>query len=108
MIVLIGRNLKPQMRGEIGRYLLEVDAGVFVGHLSAQIREDLWKKVRESTAEGWVLLVGAARNEQGLDIRSHGRLDWQPVDFEGLTLIRILTSDARHTGRKAGKPMLEP
>ncbi|MCR4318385.1 MAG: type I-E CRISPR-associated endoribonuclease Cas2e [Planctomycetes bacterium] len=45
MMVLILDRVKESLRGELTRWMLEPKAGVFVGTLSAMVREHLWKKV---------------------------------------------------------------
>lgn len=88
MVVLIVEDAKPALRGLLSRWLIEPRAGVFVGRLSARVRDRLWERVANSgKAQGAVLVYGA-QNEQGLAIRTCGDTSREAVDFEGLTLIR--------------------
>lgn len=82
-------NLKPGIRGELSRWLIEPKPGVFVGTVSARIREELWDRLltQEETASG--LLLYSARNEQGYVLRTFGDPRRVPVDFDGMTLIRL-------------------
>ena len=41
MIVMILENVPTSLRGELSRWLLEPRAGVFVGHVSARVRDKL-------------------------------------------------------------------
>ena len=41
MVMLLER-VSPGLRGELTRWLLELKAGVFVGRVSAMVRERLW------------------------------------------------------------------
>ncbi|XJN90665.1 type I-E CRISPR-associated endoribonuclease Cas2e [Micrococcus luteus] len=86
-MVLVLTAAPAGLRGELTRWLMEVDAGVFVGNPSARIREELWKKTRESIREGRALLIYSAATEQRLRVETH-RHHWHPVDVEGLTLMR--------------------
>ncbi len=86
MIALILTAAPGGLRGELTRWLMEVAPGVFVGHVSARIREELWTMVTEHIGQGRALLVQPARNEQHLVLRTHGH-DWKPTDFEGLALM---------------------
>ena len=45
MVVFVVERVQPSLRGELSRWLLEVKAGVFVGKLSALVREELWQLV---------------------------------------------------------------
>lgn len=81
MIVLVVSKARPSLRGRLTRWLLQLKAGVYVGTLSARVRDQLWKSTCESLRGGWAVLLLAAKNEQGFDIRAHGRA---PVEFEDL------------------------
>lgn len=89
MIVLIVERVSPSLRGELTRWLLEPKAGVFVGRLSAMVRERLWDKACASAGTGAVLLIHTTEGEQGFAMRSFGDTSRRLVDFEGLTLVQI-------------------
>lgn len=86
MVVLVLSACPARLRGHLTRWLLEVAPGVFVGRLSARVRDQLWDLVRELVGVGRALMVHSAQNEQGMAFRTHGH-DWAPVDFEGVTLM---------------------
>lgn len=89
MTVLIVERVPPGLRGELSRWLLEPRAGVFVGRLSALVRERLWREVsRRVDVVGAGLLIHVADREQGFAIEMVGDPSRLPVDMEGLTLIR--------------------
>lgn len=52
MVVLVLERVPVSLRGELTRWLLEVRAGVFVGDVSAMVREKLWELVEEKAREG--------------------------------------------------------
>lgn len=89
MVVLILERTTPGLRGEITRWMLEVKAGVFVGRLSGMVRDRLWEMACKRVGTGSAILVHVADTEQGYAIRLHGEPRRQPVDFDGLTLIRM-------------------
>ena len=70
--------------------MLEPKAGVFVGTLSAAVREQLWKKVCAEAGGGRCIMVHAAANEQGFAIRSWGDSERVIDQREGLYLVRRL------------------
>ena len=86
MIVLVLSAVPEGLRGHVTRWLMEVSPGVFVGTLSARVRERLWDIVTENMKTGRAVMVYRARNEQGLDFLTWGD-PWKPVDFDGLTLM---------------------
>lgn len=89
MTVIVLERVPPSVRGELTRWMLEIRAGVFVGRLSAAVRDVLWEYVCDQMREGAGLLVYHANNEQGFAARSCGRTDRRLVTMEGLTLVQI-------------------
>jgi len=45
MVVMILECVPESLRGELSRWLLEPKAGVFVGTVTATVRERLWERV---------------------------------------------------------------
>jgi len=86
VIVLVLSAVPEGLRGHVTRWLMEISPGVFVGTLSARVRERLWDIVVANLKTGRAVMVYRARNEQGLAFLTWGD-PWQPVDFEGLTLM---------------------
>ncbi len=93
MIVLVLTACPAGLRGSLTRWLLEVSAGVFVGHVSARVRDELWEQVLSLLKDGKAIMVFNAQNEQGLDFRTF-RHDWEPVDIDGVRLMRRPSASA--------------
>lgn len=87
MVVLVVTACPAGLRGHLTRWLLEISPGVFVGVVSARVRDLLWDRVRELSKDGRAILIHPARNEQRMEFKIH-RYDWRPVDFDGITLVR--------------------
>ena len=88
MTVLVLTAVPPGLRGHLTRWLLEIAPGVFVGRVTARVREQLWSRVcRHAGESGRVAMVYAARNEQGLAFQVLGT-SWRPVDLDGVMLIQ--------------------
>lgn len=87
MIVVVLTKVPSGLRGHLTRWLMEISAGVYVGKVSARVREELWTLILDMVQDGSALMIVAARNEQGLEVRNH-RHTWAPEDFEGITLMR--------------------
>ena len=93
MVVMVLERVPPSLRGDLSRWLLEVKAGVFVGRVSALVREKLWDKATGGKKKGAVLQIWSTNNEQGYAMRMEGERDRVLVDFEGLQLVkRLVTS----------------
>lgn len=100
MVVLILEKVPKSLRGELTRWLLELDTGVFVGRVNATVRELLWEKVVQKAGEGRCAMAWRANNEQGFSIRLHGYQDRVLRDFDGILLVAVRNAEAK---RKASK-----
>ena len=90
MVVLILERVTPGLRGELTRWLLEPRSNVFVGRISAMVRDKLWEKVCKGLrGTSAATLIYATDNEQGFAIRQEGDATRLVRDFEGLFLVTI-------------------
>ncbi|MEU5693584.1 type I-E CRISPR-associated endoribonuclease Cas2e [Actinosynnema sp. NPDC020468] len=74
------------LRGHLTHWLLEISPGVFVGNVTARVRDLMWSRVTELVRTGRAIMVHRADNEQGLGFKVHHH-DWHPVDFDGIQLM---------------------
>jgi len=89
MVVMILERVPVSLRGELTRWLLEARAGVFVGTISASVRDKLWEMACGAMAGGAGMLIHNADTEQGFSVRFWGGTNRSVVDYEGLTLIQV-------------------
>lgn len=89
MTVIVLERVLPAIRGELTRWMLELHAGVFVGRLSALVRDTLWDYICEQMKDGAGWLVYQTNTEQGYTLRNRGVTDRCVSDFDGLLLITI-------------------
>ncbi len=87
MTVLILENVPTGFRGEITQWLLEVKVGVFIGNITATVRDRLWNKVKQETDVGAGLIVYSAQTEQGFLMDMFNTPKRKVVDMEGIYLI---------------------
>lgn len=87
MIVITMNNCPPKLRGDLSKWLFEINTGVFVGNVNARVREKLWDRICENISDGQASMVYSAKNEQRMEFRIHNS-SWEPTDFDGLTLIK--------------------
>ena len=81
------RPVLVSLRGELSRWLLEPKAGVFVGQVSAMVREKLWELVCKGVKGGACMMVWSTNSEQGFKIASWGDTSRHILDWEGLQLV---------------------
>src|SRR5690554_4529870 len=86
MVVITLTDCPPALRGDLTKWLQEINTGVYVGRVSARVREMVWKRVKESAKSGRATMVYSTNNEQRMDFRVHNTT-WEPIDFDGLKLI---------------------
>ncbi|MCG9890564.1 MAG: type I-E CRISPR-associated endoribonuclease Cas2e [Thermosynechococcaceae cyanobacterium MS004] len=88
MVVFILENARPALRGELSRWLFEVQAGVFTGRVSALVRQELWQMVEKKLGKGSAVMIYSANNEQGFKAQMLGNPSRSLVDIEGLLLVK--------------------
>lgn len=87
MVVIILEKVPPSLRGELSRWLVEPKPGVFIGHVSALVRDKLWDKCCRSARTGGVIQAWSTNSEQHYTIRTYGRTKRQVIDLDGVQLM---------------------
>lgn len=87
---MILESVPVSLRGELSRWLIEVKAGVFIGSVSALVRDLLWDLSLSKIKEGGIWQIYTTNNEQGYTIRQHGNTGKIVEDFDGILLIKTL------------------
>ncbi len=113
MIVISMTNCPAKLRGDLSKWLMEINTGVYVGNVSARVREALWKRITDSLRDGQAVMVCSANNEQGMTCQVH-QTNRQPVDYDGYLLMKTpnpckeapavqyrSTEHYRHSGKRA-------
>ena len=80
-------NCPPKLRGDLSKWLCEINTGVYVGNVSSRVRDALWERVCQNLKNGQATLVFTAAGEQRMDFRTHNTT-WETVDFDGIKLMR--------------------
>jgi len=89
MIVMILEKVTTGLRGELTRWLIEPHSGVFVGHVSARVRDALWEKALKRKRSGGVIQIWNTNTEQRFIIRMAGDTKRNLIEVEGLQLVQI-------------------
>lgn len=91
--MMILESVPIGVRGELTRWLLELRAGVFVGNVSAMVRDKLWEMVCDKLhKKGGGFLIQSTNTEQGYTVRSVGTTTKIVEDYDGLLLICTKTA----------------
>lgn len=107
MLIMILENVPASVRGEISRWMLEPKAGVFIGHVSALVREKLWEKACQNRQVGGVLQAWSTNTEQHYQMRMDGYTTRKIQDWEGLQLILVPDAEATKKRRALAKAAQE-
>ena len=87
MLVIVVENVPPRLRGRLAVWLIEIRAGVYVGDLSAKVRDMLWSQIEQGIEEGNAIMTWSTNTESGFDFRTLGKNRRLPVEFDGLKLV---------------------
>jgi len=90
MLVIVTENAPDRLNGYLSRILVEVRAGVFIGHYGAKVREILWETVGRELDEGNAVLVWSTNTESGYDFETIGANRRMPTLFDGMKLVSFL------------------
>lgn len=90
MLVIAVENAPPRLRGRLSLWMAEVRAGVYVGVYSSAVRARIWDEVGQLLGTGSAVMVWSAATDSGFDFVTIGTNRREPVDFDGLTLVRFL------------------
>ncbi|MFI7276249.1 type I-E CRISPR-associated endoribonuclease Cas2e [Streptomyces sp. NPDC049879] len=100
MVMISATAVPDHLRGALSRWLLEVTPQLYVGTVSARVRDELWTSVSASIGDGMAVLAYPDANEQGFSLQTAGTRRRAPLDFDGLTLIGF-----RREGQETAKPL---
>ena len=69
--------------------MIEPKTGIFLGRMTARIRDKLWEKAVAGSRDGACLQAWSSPGEQGFAFRTHGDTSRKMIDFEGLHLVAV-------------------
>ncbi|MGK5551221.1 type I-E CRISPR-associated endoribonuclease Cas2e [Actinomadura kijaniata] len=95
MIVISTTAVPDHVRGALTRWLTEPGPGLYVGTVSARVRDELWSAVADSVNDGAAICIHPANNEQGFLIKTAGQRRRRITDFDGLQLVRLLPQESQ-------------
>ena len=95
MVVISTTAVPDHIRGALTRWLTEPASGLYVGTVSARVREGLWSAVAASVGEGAAVCIHPAENEQRYFIRTAGERRRNVFDFDGLQLVRFTAQEPK-------------
>jgi CRISPR-associated endoribonuclease Cas2 subtype I-E len=67
-------RLSSRLRGDLSKWLQEINTGVYVGNVNSRVRDAIWNRVCENLKTGRATMVFSTNNEQKMDFRVHNTL----------------------------------
>lgn len=64
MIVIMVSDCPPKIRGDLSKWLCEINTGVFVGNVSSRVRDEIWDRVCNNIKmdrQPWYLVLKESR-----------------------------------------------
>ncbi|WEV36919.1 type I-E CRISPR-associated endoribonuclease Cas2e [Lactobacillus sp. ESL0677] len=92
MIVVTLTKVPQSLRGDLTKWYQEVQTGVYVGNVSARIRDLLWQRVEKNIGSGEATMVYSTNTELGYEIKTTRR-NYDVVDYDGIPLVMRLNVD---------------
>lgn len=89
MIVVTLSKVPPSLRGDLTKWYQEIQTGVYVGNVSARVRDLLWERILKNIGSGEATMAYNAATELGYQFRTT-RKDRQVVDYDGIPLMMQL------------------
>ncbi|MCF8305607.1 MAG: type I-E CRISPR-associated endoribonuclease Cas2e [Ignavibacteriales bacterium] len=89
---MILETVPPSLRGELSRWLIEIKSGIFIGSVSALVRDQLWELCGQKIKKGGMWQIYHSNNEQGFNMRQFGNTGKVIVDLEGVSFVKTLFS----------------
>ena len=87
MLVIVVENVPHRLRGRLAVWLIEIRAGVYVGDLSAKVREKIWQQIEAGIEDGNAIMTWSTNTESGFDFLTLGPNRRLPVELDGLKLV---------------------
>lgn len=87
MVVVVLTDCPPKLRGDLSKWFFEINTGVYVGNVSARVRERIWERICENIKHGQATMVYSTSGEQKMEFCVHNT-SWKIVDFDGIKLMQ--------------------
>ena len=86
MIVVVLSCCPSSLRGDITKWMFEISTNVFVGRMTARVRDELWNRIVRNCGDGRAVMIFGVNNEQRFDYRCYNT-EWQVEDLDGLKVM---------------------
>jgi CRISPR-associated protein Cas2 len=89
MLVMLTEGLSVAGRGQLRRWLQEFKPGVFLGHASALVRDELWRTLEDKHPAVGVIQIWPSANEQRFQVRIRNFEGVSMTELDGLQFVTL-------------------
>lgn len=99
LTVITLTKVPPSLRGDLTKWMQEVNVGVYVGNFNVKIRDHLWKRITQNINGGQATMSYACRNELGYDIKTYNSRQ-NIIYSDGIPLVQIPRNSRNYSESK--------
>jgi CRISPR-associated protein Cas2 len=93
MLVIASETIPARLRGRLAIWLLQVRAGIYIGNVSAKVREMIWEQCETLYEDGNIVMAWQTNTESGFDFQTLGENRRIPIEMDGVRLVSFLPQD---------------
>ena len=93
MLVIASETIPARLRGRLAIWLLQVRAGIYIGNVSAKVREMIWEQCEALYEEGNIVMAWQTNTESGFDFQTLGENRRIPIEMDGVRLVSFLPQE---------------
>ena len=94
-------KVKNSLRGDLTKWMQEIDTGVYVGNFNSKVRENLWQRIIDNIGDGSATMTYAYRNEIGYTFKTHNT-NRNLLDVDGIPLVLVRSDNKKEVKIKHG------
>ncbi len=93
MLVIASETIPARLRGRLAVWLLQIRAGIYIGNVSAKVREMIWEQCETFCEDGNIVMAWQTNTESGFDFQTLGENRRIPMEMDGVRLVSFLPQD---------------
>ena len=105
MIVISLSSCPSKVRGYLSEWFFEISTGVYVGNVTARVRNEVWETITQNIGAGRCIMAYSTNNEQGLHFQTWNT-GFVPIDYDGVWLVKqTKKKEVKNSVKKAEPPV---
>ena len=101
LTIITINKVKNSLRGDLTKWMQEIDTGVYVGNFNSKVRENLRQRIIDNIGDGSATMTYAHRNEIGYTFKTHNT-DRNLLDVDGIPLVLVRSYNKKEVKIKNG------